>query len=214
MKINRDNAHWRQDDLYHHSLISDGTAVAVANHDNHSLTLMPQSDAMIVAIPHGEPLFETAEQRFATAALPIVNLPESKADAREAGRKAGELHRVHSPARDESRLAIQRAHDHLVGRALQAPLSFAAERASNHLRIALRDIQIHNGRWTDDAFSNFREAGRAFAELTQHADRFEQLAALEHNRAEKTLVHARSLGDRASDGKDTERSQQPPGRER
>lgn len=218
MKINRDNAHWRQDDFDHHTLVSDGKAVAVANHDTHSLTLMPERDPMIIAIPHGEPLFDTAEQRFASAELPIVDLPDSRLVAREADRKAAALHRAHSPARDESRLAIQRAHDHLAQRALQAPLSFPAERACNHLRVTLHDLQVHNGRWTNDTFANFREAGRAFAELTRHADRLEQLAALEHNRAEKTLLHARSLGDRPVDtitqepkiagkdqGRDTER---------
>jgi len=193
--IDRNNAYWRQDDHDHHTLIADGRPLVVLNHDTHSMTLMPDRDPTTVPIPHRKPLFAEAEERFGGPALPIRALPDARFDAREADRAHAQTIRDKTAARHDSRQFIRQSIEHLDKRSTQAPLSSLADTAYTFMRMTLRELEIHNGNWTDAAFSHNREAGKAFNDLPANAHTLEQLARLEHGRAQKSIRHARSIND-------------------
>jgi hypothetical protein len=195
MQIDRDTAYWRQDDESRHTLVANGKDVLVADHGTHTLSNPSQPYEPPLAIARSVPLFNAAESRLNLPTLPVQQLPGALIDARAQDIKLASLHAAQVPRRRESQQAIQQALGHLDQRAAEAPLSSPGDRAQTYLRITSNELTNHNGRWTDKAHRNFKEAGYAFEEFLSTGDRREQLARTEYNRAQTTMVHSRSIND-------------------
>lgn len=195
MQINRDTAYWRQDDPSHHTLVANGEAVLIADHTAHTLSNPSQPYEPPLAIARSVPLLNAAEARLSLPTLPVQQLPGALIDARGQDAKLASLHAAQVPRRRESQHAIEQALRHLDSRVAEAPLSSPAGRAHTFLRMTVLELGRHNGRWTDKAHHDFKEAGYAFEEFLSTGDRREHLARTEYHRAQSTLLHSRSIND-------------------
>lgn len=185
-KVSPDTAYWRGYAENRHHLIADGKIVAETDRDHHTIRFAPFAQPPI-AVPYSVSVFDAAEERLGTSALPFEPHGPPDHEIRDRDRADALKARSATPRSTESQFCIERAERLLAD---SPKLSPPAKDALQLDRRALASVTASRGRWTTAALQDFYAATRALDAAAATGP--EHAARLEHHRARASIQHIRT----------------------